>query len=329
MVRRISMLIAAVFVLGAPAEPTQAQEKYPSRPVKLIAPFAPGGGIDIVARVLAEHLKQVTGQPFVVENKPGAFGILAIETMAAARPDGYTIMLGNVATNAMAPVLYRKKMRIDYEREVLPVTRTSRIPSFLISTTKIPAKTVDEFVAYAKERPGQLRYNTTGTGSFVHLDNVAFARKAGIELGHVPVKSGAAEMLKEIINGDVHITFMNAATGAPHIRAGTVHALALASDHRLPDFPDVPTMAEVGYAGIGTAQWQAVFAPAGTPPEVIAVLDASVQKALEQPALQETFRRSYILVDPTRSPLEAKAFLRRELTDWAQALEAAQIEPEE
>jgi tripartite-type tricarboxylate transporter receptor subunit TctC len=318
-------LLAASLGLG----PAAAQEKYPNRPVRVVVPFAPGGGVDIVARVVAEHLKQATGQPFIVENKPGAFGIVAIETMAAARPDGYTLMIGNVATNAMTPIFYRKKFRIDYDKEVVAVARLSRVPSFLISTTKLPPKTVDEFVAYARQRPGQLRYNTTGTGTFVHLDNVAFARKAGLELGHVPVKSGAAEMLKEIINGDVHITFMNAGTGAPHIRAGNVHALAVASDRRLPDFPDVPTMAEVGFPGVGTAQWQAVFAPAATPPDVIAALHAAVRQALASPALQETFAKSYIYGDPSASPQDAQAFLRAEMASWAKALEEAKIEPEE
>ena len=262
--RSISLVLGLVAV-ALTVQPLPAQEKFPAKPIKVLIPFGPGGAPDIVARVIGDQVRSILGQPFVIENKPGAFGILATEEMARSRPDGHTLMLGNVATNAMTPIIHRKKMTIDYTSAVVPVARLTRIPSFLAITPKIEPKTVAEFIAYAKSRPGQIRYNTAGAGSFVHVDNVAFARKAGLDMVHIPVKSGAVQMMNDIILGDVHVSFLNVATSAGQVRAGGVRALAVTTDQRLPDFPDVPTMAGGRFAGIGTAQWQALFAPAGTP----------------------------------------------------------------
>jgi tripartite-type tricarboxylate transporter receptor subunit TctC len=321
-----ALALLALVVVGQPA---QAQETYPAKPIKVLIPFGPGGAPDIVARVIGEQMRRILGQPFVVENKPGAFGIVAIEEMVRARPDGHTLMIGNVATNAMTPIIYRKKMTINYETAVVPVARLTRIPAFLALTPKMEPKTLAEFIAYAKARPGQMRYNTAGAGSFVHLDNVAFAKKAGIEMVHVPVKSGAVQMMNDLMLGDVHITFINVATGAGQVRAGGVRAVAVTADERLADFPDVPTMAEVGFAGIGTAQWQGLFAPAGTPPAVIERLHRAVVDALQTPSVRETFAKSYVRIDPTRSPEDARTWLQQEMKDWAAALAEVKLEVDE
>src|SRR5262249_8259185 len=200
---------------------------------------------------------------------------------------------------------------------------------FLVITPKIEAKTVAEFIAYAKARPGQIRYNTAGAGSFVHLDNVAFARKAGIEMVHIPVKSGAVQMMNDIMLGDVHVSFLNVATSAAQVRAGGVRALAVTADERLRDFPDVPTMAEVGFAGIGTAQWQALFVPAATPHPVLETLNNAVLEALRNETVRETFAKSYVRIDPTGSPDEARAWLRQDMADWARAIAEVKLDVDE
>src|SRR6476620_11302419 len=171
---RLTLLLLSTlaFAVGGPAS---AQDKYPSKPVKILVPYAPGGGTDITARLFGDHMKNSLGQQFVVENKPGAFGILAIEEMARARPDGHTLMIGNVSTNAITPVLFPKKLSINYERDVVAVSRLVDVPAFLIATIKdFPPKTFAEFVAYAKQNPGKVRYGTVGVGSYPHFDMAVF-----------------------------------------------------------------------------------------------------------------------------------------------------------
>jgi tripartite-type tricarboxylate transporter receptor subunit TctC len=327
-VRSTTIVLGLLSVLAA-VQPASSQERFPAKPIKVLIPFGPGGAPDIVARVIGDQMRRILGQPFVIENKAGAFGIVATEEMVRSRPDGYTLMLGNVATNVMTPIIHRKKMTIDYEAAVVPIARLTRIPSFLAITPKIEPGTVAEFVAYAKARPGRIRYNTTGAGSFVHVDNVAFARKAGLDMVHIPVKSGAVQMMNDLMLGDVHVTFLNVATSAGQVRSGGVRALAVAADQRLPDFPDVPTMAEVGFAGIGTAQWQALFAPAGTPQPVLATLQRAIIEALQTPTVRETFAKSYIRIDPTGSLDEARTWLRREMAEWRAALAEIKLDVEE
>jgi tripartite-type tricarboxylate transporter receptor subunit TctC len=309
--------------------PASAQDKYPNKPIKILVPFGPGGAPDIVARVVGEQLRHILGQAIVVENKPGAFGIVAIETMVSAKPDGYTLMMGNVATNAMTPIIYRKKLKVDYDKTVVPVVRLTRIPSMLTITPSIPAKTVAEFVAWAKQHKGQVRYNTAGAGTFTHLDCLGFIRKAGFEADHIPVKSGAAQMMSDLMRGDVQFTFMNIATSAGQVRQGGLRGLAVAADKRLADFPDIPTMAEVGYAGIGTAQWQALFAPAGTPKEAIETINNAVKQALQSEAVRSNFAKSYVQIDPSGTPEETKAWLHQEMVTWGKAIADANISLDE
>jgi tripartite-type tricarboxylate transporter receptor subunit TctC len=328
-VRDLRTIFGGLLLLLLLLLPASAQEKYPTKPIKILVPFGPGGAPDIVARVVGEQLRHILGQAIVVENKPGAFGIVAIETMVSAKHDGYTLMMGNVATNAMTPIIYRKKLKVDYDKTVVPIVRLTRIPSMLTITPSIPAKTVAEFVAWAKQHKGQVRYNTAGAGTFTHLDCLGFIRKAGFEADHIPVKSGAAQMMSDLMRGDVQFTFMNVATSAGQVRQGGLRGLAVAADKRLADFPNIPTMAEVGYAGIGTAQWQALFAPAGTPKEAIETINKAVKQALQSEAVRSNFAKSYVQIDPSGTPEETKAWLRQEMVTWGKALADAHISLDE
>src|SRR5689334_11421908 len=265
MKKRLGLLLLSAFCLALPGAAV-AQDKYPSKPVRVLVPYAPGGATDIITRVVGEQLRQSLGQAFVVENKAGAFGILAIEEMAKSKPDGYTLMVGNVSTNAITPVLYKDKFKIDFEKDVVAVDRIATLPSFFIVTAKdFAPKTLAEFVDYAKKNPGKVRYNSAGIGSFPHFDMEIFARRAGIDIVHIPVKAGAAGMINDLVNGDVQAAFINVATTAAMVKAGQLKPLAVVSEKRLAEYPDVPTMAEAGYSGVGTLHWQSMLAPAGTP----------------------------------------------------------------
>jgi len=307
--------------------PLLAQEAYPSRPVRVLVPYAPGGATDIVARMVGEEMRRALGQPFLVENKPGAAGILAIETMARSRADGYTLMIGNVTTNAITPVLFRQRMAIDYATEVVPVAPLADLPAFLLATkANFPVGSVPELLDYARRNPGRVNYCSSGVGSYQQFDAVMLGRRAGLEMVHVPMPGGAGPTITELLNGNLHICFLNVATSAGLVRDGRIRALAVAAEARLPEFPDIPTMAELGYPGIGTTAWQGLFAPAGTPGEVLRVLNRAATEALRSEAVKEAFRRQGMRPMPAMSLEQARGWLNTELELWRQIAEESRID---
>ncbi len=317
----------ALIVLGLALGTASAQDKYPSKPVKIIVPYAPGGATDITSRLYGDQLRQILGQQFVVESKPGAFGILAIEEMARSKPDGYTLMVGNVSTNAITPVLFKKKFSIDFDKSVVSVSRLAIYPSFLITTAKdFAPKTVAELVAFAKKNPGKVRYTSAGIGSFPHFDMEIFARRAGVEMNHIPNKSGAAGMLNDLVVGDAQIAFINSATTAAMIKAGSLRPIAVLAEKRLAEYPDVPTLTEAGYPGVGTLHWQSMLAPANTPKEVLATLFKSIVTASNAPQLKEGFAKQFVDVKPSVSLEEAQTWLKGELDSWRKITAEVKIE---
>lgn len=293
-------------------------DTYPSAPVKILVPYAPGGATDIVARVLADQLHEMLGQTFVVENKPGAFGIIAIQELAKAKPDGLTLMVGNVSTNGLTPILYPDKMSIDYAATIIPITRLADLPAFVIATTNnFAPRTLPDFIAYAKAHPDQVRYGTVGVGSFTHFDMLVLEQKAGLPaLVDVPMKGGASEVMTSLATGDVQVAFLNVASTAGLIAAGRLAPLALVARERLPNYPAVPTMAEVGFPGVGTIQWQTLFVRAGTPKEVIDLLFKSTVAALKSDKARQIFEPQHINVIPSTSPEEAATWLREDTENW-------------
>src|SRR6476646_8080949 len=273
----LAVISALAVALGQPAV---AQDKYPSKPVKIVVPYAPGGGTDITARLFGDHMKNSLGQQFVVENKSGAFGMLAIEEMARSKPDGYTLMVGNVSTNAITPILFKKKFNIDFEKDVVSVARLDIYPSFIIATTtNFNVKSIAELVAEAKKNPGKVRYTSAGVGSFPHFDMEVFARRAGVEMNHIPNKTGAAGMLNDLVVGDAQVAFINSASSAAMIKAGKLRPLAVVAEPRVAGYPDVPTMAEAGFKDVGTLHWQSMLAPAAAPKPVIETLFKAIVEA--------------------------------------------------
>jgi len=314
--KRLTLLLLSTLALAL-AGPAVAQDKYPSKPVKIIVPYAPGGGTDITARIFGDHMKNSLGQQFVVENKPGAFGILAIEEMARSKPDGYTLMVGNVSTNAITPILFKKKFNIDFEKDVVSVARLDIYPSFIIATTtNFNVKSIAELVAEAKKNPGKVRYTSAGVGSFPHFDMEVFARRAGVEMNHIPNKTGAAGMLNDLVVGDAQVAELNAASSAAMIKAGKLRPIAVVAEQRLKDYPDVPTLAEAGFPGVGTLHWQSMLAPAQTPKPVLDTLFKAVVEASKQPGLKEAFDKQLVSIKTSDSLDEAKTWLKGELDTW-------------
>jgi tripartite-type tricarboxylate transporter receptor subunit TctC len=323
----LSILLTALWaVLGI--VPAGAQDKYPSRPVKILVPYAPGGATDIVARVIGDRLRDALGQGFVVENKPGAYGILALETMARSSPDGYTLMIGNVSTNAITPILYRDKLHIDYEKDVVPVLRLVDIPEFLLVATKnFTPTTVAEFIETAKKNPGKVNYGSVGVGSYPDYDMALFAKRAGdLKMQGIPNKSGATGVINDMLAGSTQASFLNVASTAGMVQAGQLRPLALVNRTRLPEYPNVPTMQEVGFDGVGTLAWQSLFAPAGTPKDVLETLRKAMTEAMQSPAVAATFDKQNFNRVPTKSLDEAKTWLAGEMTRWKKITDEVKIE---
>ena len=326
MKRLIAVLFAALALSVGMAT---AQDQYPSRPVKVIVPYAPGGATDIVARIVGDEFQKVTGQPFVVLNKPGAFGMLAIDEMVKAAPDGYTVMIGNVSTNAITPIIYANKMSFDYAKSVVAVTNLIDVPAFLLVTTAndFPVKSFAEFVAYAKQNPGKVSYGTVGVGSYPHYDMAYLAKRAGdLDLVALPNKNGAAGVIQDMLRGDVQAAFLNAASSAGQIQAGKFRPLAVVNQSRLKDYPDIPTMKEVGYPDVGTVAWNGLFAPAATPKPVLEALFAAVNKTLSSPEAIEKLNKQNFNVVPNKSLADAKTWLDGEIKHWQTITTAVKID---
>ena len=325
--KRTALLLVSALCVVIGAQGGAAQDKYPAKPVKVLVPYAPGGAVDIVARIVTEQMRQTLGQPFVIENKPGAFGILAIEEMARARPDGYTLMFGNNNANVITPILYRKKFTIDYERDVVPVARVADVPAFVVATSQnFPPKSFAEFLAYAKQNTGKVRYGSVGVGSFPQFDMEILAHRAGLELIHIPNKAGASGMLNDLVSGDTQVGFLNLATAGPMVRAGQLRPLAMVTEKRLPEYPDLPTLTELGYPGIGTLQWLAIFAPSGVSKDVIATLHKAAADAAAAPGVVDKLKVQMMRAVPTSSPEDAKAWLAGEMTLWRKIVDEVKID---
>src|SRR6185503_3467585 len=290
---RLGLLLASVLFFALGAVPASAQGAYPNKTIRVLIPYAPGGLTDVVARYYGEHLRKAFGQNVLVENKPGASGIIAIEEMARAKPDGYTIMVGNISTNCLTPVLLAKRMSINYDRDVQIIARLADAPVFFMATTtNFPPKTFGEFIEYAKAHPGDVRYASAGIGAYQHVNTEILAKRAGgLQLVHIPFKDGGSGILKDVAGGDTQVSWFNITNPIGMIKAGRVRPLAIAADQRLAAWPDVPTLGELGFTGFHPSQWSAAFAPAGVPRDIIDKLHAAFAEAKKSPELQAVFEK--------------------------------------
>ena len=324
--KRIAWTMGFLSAVALAATTAQAQDKYPSRSIRVMVPFGAGSATDITIRIIGEQMRQLTGHGFVVEYKPGVFGILAIEEMAKSTPDGYTLQVGNAGTNVLSPIIYKSKFKIDYDSEVAMVTRLGEIPLILAGTTKdFEPKTYAEFIAFAKANPGKVRYASVGVGSNNHYDTEAFAQWAGIKLYHVPNKGGGGAIANDVLRGDVHVVFVNAASSAGLAKSGMIRVLTVMADNRLPDYADVPTLKELGYSA-GKGLWSALYAPSKTPRDVLETLHRTTVQALNSEAVQTTFKKQMIKAIPDASIAAAQAWNKIEAAHWKKITEDVKIE---
>ena len=274
---------ATVLVLGS----AFAQQPFPSQPIKLVVPFAPGGSTDIAARLLAEYGSRELGQPVIVDNKAGAGGSVGMEFVAKSKADGYTLGMATVSTHGANPAVYGSKLKYDPVKDFAPVTNVATTPSvFAVNPGKVQAKTMKEVLASAKATPGKYTFGSPGTGSLGHANIEHFMALAHVKLLHVPYK-GAGQAMNDALAGQVDAITDNLPSALPHIKAGKLRALAVLSEKRSPALPDVPTYGELGFPQMGGGGWFGVVAPAGTPPEVVARLNAAFLKAMKDPEFQK------------------------------------------
>lgn len=270
--------------LGVAAMPLMAQETFPARPIRFVVPYAAGGTTDLVARTVGAHMAQALGQPVVIENRGGAGGNIGMDAVAKAAPDGYTVGMGAISTNALNPHLY-KKVPFDPRTDFTAISMLGSSTIVLEVGPALQIKSVAELLDYAKKHPG-VPYATAGTGTSMHLAGVLFSQMSHTEWVHVPYK-GSAPLITDVIGGQVPAAFDNLPASLPHIRAGKLHALAVAGAQRSPSLPDVPTLAEAGLPGYAVEPWFGVYGPAGIPTPIVQRLQKALQDALADPAVKE------------------------------------------
>lgn len=279
----VAAATAAFLASGLPAQAQGAP--WPARPVTIVVPFAPGGGTDIGTRIVAQKLSQLWGQSVVVDNRGGAGGNLGLEIVSRARPDGYTLMTGNVGTQSINPTLY-KKLGYNPDTAFVPIGLFAELPFVLAVTNSLPAKTIAELIALAKAQPDKLSYASSGNGGSPHLSAETFKIATGTRILHVPYKGGGAAMT-DLISGNVHMLFASVLETSAHIKGGKLRALAITSRQRVAALPDVPTLEEAGVKGAESGSWLGLLAPAGTPADIVAKVNKDLQQVLALPDVQQ------------------------------------------
>ena len=308
-------------LLCALAVPVSAQP-YPAKAVRVIVPYPPGGGNDTLGRLFAAKLGERLGQPFVVENRPGAGTMIGTEAAAKSPPDGYTILLSSIATHALSPNLYA---RVPYDpiKDFAPITLLGVAPTVMVVNKDLPAASLAEFISLAKSKPGSFTYASGGNGTPPHINGEVFKALAGIDLLHVPYKGGGPA-LADLVAGRVHVMLDTAASAMPHVRGGRLRALAISARERSPEYPEVPTFAEAGLPQYETNAWYSMHAPAGTPPEIVRRLNAELVAILKDPEILARFKQ--LSTEPVgNSPEEFAAFVNAELEKYARIIKAANI----
>jgi tripartite-type tricarboxylate transporter receptor subunit TctC len=302
-----------------------AQAQWPSRPLKLIVPFPPGGSTDILARALAQKLAEDISQPVLIDNRPGAGGSIGAEAAAKAAPDGYTIMMGHLGTLAVNVGIY-KKLPYDPVKSFEPVCLMAIVPSVLVVNPSLPVKDVTELIAYAKKHPGKLAYGSAGLGSTSHLTTEYFKLAAGIDVLHVPYK-GVGPMLTDLVSGQLSMGLNGAPAVMPHVSSGRLKALAVSSLQRVPSLPDIPTLDESGLRGFEANGWYGIVAPAGTPPGIVRRLNSEIRRAMGASELRARLDAEGA-IPAGGMPDEFGAFIASEIVRWGAVLKKAGIEPQ-
>jgi len=318
MKRWLSRLAAIV----ALALPLCAHAQYPNKPIRFIIPFPPGGGLDVTARTIQQKLQETLGQPVIVENKAGAAGTIGADFVAKSAPDGYTILLGNIGTMALYPATYDK---VAYKTltDFVPVAQLISNSLVAVIPADLPAKTLPEFIAYAKSRPGKLSYASGGNGAITHLAGELLKGQAGLDMLHVPYK-GSAPAVTDLLGGQVQLLIDVLAVSQGHIKSGKLRAIGVTGAARIPALPDVPTFDEAGLKGYDATGWQGIFVPAGTPKEIVAKLADALLKVMQDKEVRERFVANGADVTP-QGPEAFAQYIRSEIEKWTRIAKAANV----
>lgn len=319
---RNTLLLSAAFL----ALPAIAQD-YPSKTITVVVPFTAGGGVDAIARLLAEKLRASLGQSVVIDNKPGASGMIGATAVVKAKGDGYTLLLGSAGETAINPLVYKGRMQYSPEKDLAPITLVARVPNVLVTSPNLPVKNIEDLVNYAKKNPGKLTYATSGVGNPQHLNGELLQALAGVKMSHVPYK-GSAGQLVDVASGNVDMTFVSLAGAAPFIKSNRVKVLGVTSAKRTSFAPDVPAIAE--YAPVSSyslENWFGLFAPASTPASIQTRLNSAVTEALRDPELIKRLQEQGGEAAPMTQK-QFKDFIAGETTKYSKIVESAQIVPE-
>ncbi|MCX7893246.1 MAG: tripartite tricarboxylate transporter substrate binding protein [Burkholderiales bacterium] len=319
----IAACAAAMLLASAPG--AAIAQGYPTKPIRFVVPFPPGGATDIITRTVAQKLSEQLGQPVVVDNKPGAGGAIGSDLVAKAAPDGYTILMATTSTHSIGPAL-NARLPYNPERDFAPVSLVATSPNLLVVTPAIPVNNLREFIAYARAHPGQLNFASSGTGTIVHLSGELFKRMAGLDMVHVPYK-GTALAVPDLINGQVTMIFDNIVSAMPQVKSGKVKVLAITSAKRSSLVPDVPTMAEAGLPGYTSDTYFGVFAPAGTPKEIVDRLSREIARAVNAPEVRDRLaaQGAEAVGGP---PAELAAAVRGDAEKWGRVIREAGVKVE-
>ena len=303
-------LLALLLICGL----ASAQD-YPAKPVRMVVGFPPGGGTDVVARILQPRLSELLGQPIVIDNRPGATGTVAAGQVAKSPPDGYTIMMGHVSVNAIAPSLFAS-LPYDVNRDFAPIALAAAVPHLVVVHPSVPVTTLRELIAYLKAQPGKFTFPSAGNGSMPHLAGEIFQSLAGVRLVHVPYK-GSGQSMQDLLGGQHLVAFDTMPASAPHVRSGKLRAVAVSTAQRVPSFPEVPTAEEAGVPGYVVITWYGVFAPAGTPGAIVKRLHSEMVKAMQTADVRAKLEGIGADGTVSRSPEEFAALVRADTARYA------------
>jgi tripartite-type tricarboxylate transporter receptor subunit TctC len=314
----LAVALAAALTAGA-----ARADDYPSRPIRLIVPYAAGGGADSVARIIARRVSETIGQPIVIENRSGAGSIIGTELVNKSDPDGYTLLLGQSGPISINPAVY-KHLPYDPQTGFSPISMTTAYPYIMVVNPKLGVKTLQEFVALARSKPGELNYGTTGVGAANHLVTELFDSKAGIKMTHIPYR-GTALAVTDLIAGQVQVVFADPVSALQQISAGSLLALAVTSKERSPVAPAIPTVSESGYPGFDAIAWHGLLAPANTPPAIIGRLNKEIVAALKDPETRALLEKQAMQIIGS-SPEAFASFIKQDIAIWKEVADQAKVE---
>ncbi len=317
----LNTLLAGIALLCAPAWAV-AEDAWPSKPIKIIAPVQPGGGVDLVARLVADRLGKVLGQSIIVDNQSGGGGIVGSQSTARAAPDGYTLMVGYVGTHGTNPAL--RKLPYDAIKDFTPIAMVGGTPNIMVVNPGVPANTLKEFIAYAKANPNKISYGSSGQGTLTHLVMEQLKEETGIDVAHVPYR-GIGPALTDLLGGQTQISAPGLAAALPHIKAGKLRPLAITGATRHPLMPDVPTLAELGYKGFDGVQWYGIVGPAKMPPALVKRLNTEINKLIVAPEMRAKLAGEALEPMPM-SPEQFGDYMKSDIAKWEKLVKARKIE---